>query len=203
LLVRLDALIDDATTAFEGYDYARALERTESFFWSFCDDYVELVKSRAYGTLGSARAESAQATLRVALSALLRLFAPFLPFVTEEVWSWWQEGSVHRAPWPSGASGAALAAGAEFVGAGGDGRVVEDVAWALGQVRSAKSAASRSMRWPVARATVRAGAERLARIAQAADDLREAGAISELVLEDAGEGDDAVDVELAESPASE
>ncbi|MDQ6613867.1 MAG: valine--tRNA ligase [Actinomycetota bacterium] len=184
LLVRLEALIEDATEAFDGYDYARALERTESFFWAFCDDYVELVKSRAYGTLGTERAASAQATLQMALSALLRLFAPFLPFVTEEVWSWWQEGSVHRAAWAAG---------------GGEGAVLDDVAWVLGQIRSAKSGSSKSMRWPVARATVVAGADRLARMARAADDLKEAGTIAELVLQErAADGEDSVEVELAE-----
>jgi valyl-tRNA synthetase len=204
LLQRLGSLIDDATAAFDGYDYARALERTESFFWSFCDDFVELVKSRAYGTLGEDRAASAQAALRIALSALLRLFAPFLPFVTEEVWSWWQEGSVHQAPWPalgeaSGGLGAGLGPG---LGLGlGDGAVLDDVSWALGQIRSAKSAASRSMRWPVDRATVGARPDRLARIAQGADDLKEAGTINELILEEqTGEGDDSVQVGLADSP---
>ena len=96
-----------STGALDDYDYAKALQRTEAFFWDFCDNYVELVKARRYGDAkvgGATVAEgqaSAQAALRTALEMLLRLFAPYLPFATEEVWSWWREGSVHRAAWPT------------------------------------------------------------------------------------------------------
>jgi valyl-tRNA synthetase len=101
MLTQLSRLVEESTERLEGYDYTRVLERTEAFFWSFCDDYLELVKARRYGDFGAEGAASANSAMLVALSTLLRLFAPFLPFVTEEVWSWWQPGSVHRASWPA------------------------------------------------------------------------------------------------------
>ena len=100
LLTSLRTIVADTTRALEGYDYARALQLTETFFWSLCDNYLEMVKSRRYGDHGDEAAGSANATLLGVLSVLNRLFAPYLPFAAEEVWSWWQPGSVHRAQWP-------------------------------------------------------------------------------------------------------
>jgi valyl-tRNA synthetase len=169
VLDQLASVIDQATVAFEAYDYTKALERTEPFFWSFCDDYVELVKSRAYAGDGSALV-----TLRTALSVLLRLFAPFLPHVTEEVWSWWREGSIHRASWPEPAE----------VETGSDDGVVFEVAGAvLGEVRKAKTAAKKSLRAGVTRAVVAGTPEQLAALEAARPDVVEAGRIAELVTE--------------------
>jgi valyl-tRNA synthetase len=176
LLAGLDALVTEATAAFEGYDYARALERTESFFWEFCDDYVELVKNRAYGALGDDRAEAARAALGAALSTLLRLLAPFLPFVTEEVWSWWQEGSVHRAAWPEGggSEGGSLGAGARL---GGPLSTLEVARRVLAEVRRRKTEAGVSLRAPVARVVVSAPDEVLTLLVAGIDDLKQAGAV--------------------------
>jgi valyl-tRNA synthetase len=172
MLVGLAALVDEATAAFERYDYARALERTESSFWSFCDDYLELVKNRAYGEGEGAR--SAQAALGTALDTYLRLFAPFLPFATEEVWSWWRDGSIHRAAWPDAES--VRAAG----GADGDPAVLTVAAEVLGEVRRAKSEAKRSMRAGVDAVLVRDTAERLAALEQSAEDVKAAGVVEQL-----------------------
>ncbi|MBG6091157.1 valine--tRNA ligase [Actinomadura viridis] len=180
MLAALSALVDEATEAFEGYDYTRALERTERFFWEFCDDYLELVKARAYGD--GPEAHSARAALRTALSVLLRLFAPVLPFVTEEVWSWWREGSVHRAAWPLSSD----------LPAGGDPAVLDATAEALRQIRKAKSEAKASMRAEVSHAAVRGSAT--ASIAR--PDLVAAGRIADLSLEDTP-GDLSVTVTLA------
>jgi valyl-tRNA synthetase len=169
LLGRLANVITRATEAFEAFDYTSALEATEKFFWEFCDDYVELVKERAYAEDGGAATESARATLALALEVQLRLLAPFLPYVTEEVWSWWRPDSIHRAPWPLvtelGSAAATDPAAVDAVGA------------ALVGIRGAKSQAKASMRAELARVEI-AGPEELVRAAElAAGDLRAAGKI--------------------------
>jgi valyl-tRNA synthetase len=184
MLTALARVVDEATAAFEAYNYTRALEVTETFFWSFCDDYVELVKSRAYGD--GAAAASAQAALAVALEVQLRLFAPVLPFVTEEVWSWWQAGSVHRASWPV----------ASALPAAGDPAVVTATAAALAGVRKAKSDAKVSMRADVETATVTAPAAQVPLIEAGRADLVDAGRIATLSVQP-GDGELSVAVVLA------
>jgi valyl-tRNA synthetase len=166
MLAQLAQVVDEATAAFEDYDYTKALDRAESFFWRFCDDYVELVKGRAYAE--GAPAASAKAALGVALSTLHRLFAPSLPFVTEEVWSWWQGGSVHRAPWPTSAE----------LPAGGEPGLFDLAAQVLTEVRKAKTTAKRSLRAEVDAVVVTGPAAALDAVRAAEQDLRDAGRVA-------------------------
>jgi valyl-tRNA synthetase len=167
MLARLDATIGDATVALDGFDYARALERTEAFFWWFCDDYVELVKGRAYGGRGVDAAASASAALAIALSALQRLLAPMLPFATEEAWSWSHDTSVHVAPWPTP------------TGEVGDGDVdLDAVSEVLATVRRAKTEAKKSQRAEVAELAITAPSS----LASVRADLVDALTVVELVV---------------------
>ncbi len=187
MLAGLRTVVEQATASFDAFDYTSALEVTEKFFWQFCDDYLELVKERAYGAGGEAAAASAQAALRLALNVLLRLFAPFLPFVTEEAWSWWQQGSVHRAGWPS----------SDELPATGDPALLEAIAAALIGVRGAKSQAKASMKTEVARAVVTGPDELLAELRLVEADLRAVGRITGELVWTPGDAPLAVDVELA------
>jgi valyl-tRNA synthetase len=195
MLGGLAATTREATEAFEAYVYTGALEVTERFFWQFCDDYVELVKERAYGGRGELPGGSAKAALALALDVQLRLLAPFLPFVTEEVWSWWRDGSIHRHPWPGADDlGSAAATDAGMLGA---------AAAVLGALRGTKSAAKVSMRTEISRAEVKGPDALLTLARQAADDLRAAGrVVGELTLvSDEAAADVTADVDLVQSPA--
>jgi valyl-tRNA synthetase len=187
LLAGLAQVVATATAAFEDSNYTRALEAAETFFWSFCDDYLELVKERARGEHGEQAAASARATLGIALEVQLRLFAPFLPFVTEEVWSWWRTGSVHRAPWPTAQ---------EIPVGNGDPGMLETVSVVLSGLRKAKSEAKASMRTPIERAVVLAPSSVEAHIAAAGADLRAAGRVAFLELRQ-GEAIEVTEVVLA------
>ncbi len=190
MLARLATVVEGATADFEDYDHARALERSEAFFWWFCDDYVELVKSRAYGARGADGAASAGVTLRQALETLQLLLAPFLPFVTEEVWSWWRDGSIHAQPWPD--------PGSLRVGDPVDDTGLELTSVVLGQVRRAKTSAKLSQRAAVERVAVQGAADDLAALQIGLADLQEAGSIGEIATEP-GDGPLEVRIVLADA----
>ena len=186
LLAGLRDVVERATESFEAWDFTRALEVTEQFFWSFCDDYLELVKDRAYGGQGDAAAASARATLRIALDVVLRLFAPVLPYVTEEVWSWTHEGSVHRAAWPTTAEAPS----------GGEPEMLGAVGAALAAIRRAKSEAKVGMRAEVPSMTLVGPDGVLAHVRVAEPDLRAAGRLTGALDYALGEELSARDVEL-------
>ncbi|MFE1663525.1 valine--tRNA ligase [Microbacterium sp. P02] len=183
MLATLDVVVREATRAYEAYDHARALELTESFFWTFCDDYLELVKERAYDQSDVGQASAALA-LRLALSTLLRLFAPVLAFATEESWSWFEHGSVHVAPWP------------EPLGFAGDPAVLAAASEALVSIRRAKTEAKASQKTPVTRVTISAPAAAIAILQLTEGDLKAVGRISEIIYAEA-ESTSVTDIVLA------
>ncbi|KAA9110427.1 valine--tRNA ligase [Microbacterium rhizomatis] len=187
MLATLDGVIAEATKALDAYDHARALEVTEQFFWTFCDDYLELVKERAYDRADVGQASAALA-LRIALSTLLRLLAPVLVFATEEPWSWFNEGSVHTSPWPTP------------LGIDGDPAVLSVASAALISIRRAKTEAKASQKTPVSIAAIAAPPAALAALLLAEGDLRAVGRIARLTFT---EGDELTVTGIELAPAEE
>jgi len=164
--------VADSTEQLDGYNYATVLERAERWFWSFCDDYLELVKSRRYGAQGEALAASANSALVAALSVILRVFAPFMPFVTEEVWSWWQAGSIHAAPWPVARELDSLLSDGPDTGS--DLFVYEWATEVLFEVRKQRSEAKQPLKVPITSVTIRVEARRAEYMPKVEADLRSA-----------------------------
>jgi valyl-tRNA synthetase len=189
VLSTLNEVVRQGTAALEEFEYTTALERIERFFWMFCDDYLELVKDRAYGSpdIAEGATDSARLTLRTALSVLQRLLAPFLPFAAEESWSWWHDDSVHSGDWPVPAPSSGAGAGVIALASG-----------VIGAIRKAKSDAKRSMRSPVRVARVSAPAGSLDAARAISADLRAAGNVATLLVEPAADQQLRVDVTLAE-----
>ena len=180
MLTNLSVLVAESTEQLDAYDYARVLERCERFFWSFCDDYLELVKARRYGDFTPEGAASANSAMLVALSTMLRLFAPYLPFVTEEVWSWWRPGSVHRASWPTREEVLASIGGADAAAV----NVSVQCELALVEVRRVKALLKKPAKAIIERAVLPAALEPLV---PAAHDFKAAMHISSLSFADVTE----------------
>jgi valyl-tRNA synthetase len=194
MLERLAGVIGQCTAALDGYDHTGALAAAEEFFWFFCDDYLELVKGRAYGERGGGPGISARAALRLALAVILRLFAPFLPFVTEEVWSWWQDGSVHTAAWP---------APGEVTQAPGPDRALRPspatlaaASGAIAAIRGAKSGARVPMRTPVRTLVVTARRDHLDAVLAVLPDVQAAGRVEHTELRPGDRAEPAYQVTL-------
>jgi valyl-tRNA synthetase len=191
MLTSLSRLVRESTEQLEAYDYARVLERSERFFWSFCDDYLELVKARRYGDFTPEGAASANSAMLVALSTILRLFAPYVPFVTEEVWSWWRPGSIHRSPWP--------APDDVVSGIGGDDLKAVDIfsqaQLALAEVRRIKALEKRPVKAVIERAVLPIS---FALLRPAEEDFKAAAHIRELTFADIAEPD----LTFAQEPAA-
>ena len=192
MLAGLRQLIAEATEAFDKFNYTAALEVCEQFFWTFCDDYLELIKERAYDSEGAdnAGALSARTALRLALDVMLRLFAPFLPFVTEEVWSWWKDGSVHTSSWPT----------ADEVPATGDVDLMSDVSAALVELRGVKSTHKVPMRTPILSARISAPASVIANLKAVESDLTKVSKTESLTFLTGGDKL-VLEAELGEPPA--
>jgi valyl-tRNA synthetase len=191
MLTALARLVEESTQQLEAYDYARVLERTETFFWAFCDDYLELVKARRYGDFGPEAAASSNSAMLVALSTILRLFAPYLPFVTEEVWSWWRQGSVHRTSWPTSAEVLAPIKGGDVEALA----VREATEGALAEVRRIKSILKKPTKAVITKAVLPSTYKALA---PAARDFQAATHIRDLHFSEVAEAQ----LEFAEEPVA-
>ena len=167
--------IEFSTNAFDKLDYAAVLEKAETSFWKFCDHYIELVKVRAYREENEAKKRSAQAALEYSLKTYLRLLAPFIPYITDEVWSWrfaGESASIHRAAWPALSETDSL-----------DKEPVSTLNLAidiLSEVRGAKTQAQKGMKHPVEKLEVALPEAELAVFKTIEDDCIRAGSVETL-----------------------
>ncbi|MBQ7569281.1 valine--tRNA ligase [bacterium] len=212
LLARLRSAVIDATEAFNRFEPASALQTAENEFWDFCDNYVELVKRRSYEAEDTPGRRSAKAALNIALRIFLRLFAPFLPYISEEIWSWrfaasaGRERSVHTSPWPT-AEELTLGQAEEGEADNGHGNVYVCATEVLSQIRQSKTLAQKSLRWPVAKLLVQGEAKDAEALKQVLTDVLLAGSAenAEVAIKEGQPAEGArfmVDVTLAESENS-
>jgi len=178
----LRPLIERATAALDAFDYAQALMLVEEFFWAtFCDNYLELAKPRTYEEALTEGRVSAASALRLIHRAVVRLFAPFLPYLTEEIWHWCYSSdgdmheSVHRSPWPAAEELAAVPAPRNSL-------TYQATVAVLDAVRKAKAEASLSMKAPVKQVTVTGKAEAIAAVQATAGDISQMLQIEEMIV---------------------
>jgi len=139
-------VVGEASLHFEKFEYAAALDKIETSFWKFCDYYIELVKGRAYQETGS-KQRSALAALDWSAQLFLKLFAPFIPFITEEIWAWRYldvAPSVHQAKWPT-PTGVVMKEDLKSP------ELLVEIMSVLSEIRGAKTQAQKSMKHPVER----------------------------------------------------
>jgi len=104
-LSELNKLIKSCTNTFDKYEYSKAKFEADNFFWHvFCDNYLEIVKHRVYNG-NKKEKESAFYTLYNSLLTILKLIAPIMPFITEEIYQTYfrkneKEKSIHISKWP-------------------------------------------------------------------------------------------------------
>jgi valyl-tRNA synthetase len=171
----LRTLVEKCSTHFEDFDYAHALDKAEAEFWQFCDHYIELVKTRAYKEEDQAKRRSAQATLKYSLRTFLLLLAPFLPYITDEVWSWSfiKEGdkeSIHNEPWPTVDTFKEVEKPSKDA-------LVEKAIIVLTEIRGTKSNAQKNMKYPVQKLELVANNDDKERLEIVIADLINAGSI--------------------------
>ena len=203
MVAKLRGVIENSKRSFNNFDYATALSNSEDAFWEFCDNYLELVKVRSYSDEDTPGRTSAFAALSWALKTYLRLFAPFLPYVTEEVWSWSFSsgkdaiGSVHVANWPSveEVTNVAMPEYSEAYPA-----AIE----VISKIRAAKTSAQKSLKWEVSKLSIGGQQEHQDALNRVLDDVLKGGNVNPegvnfSTSEAAEDGMFSVSVELAET----
>jgi len=198
----LSNVVKRATDSFDKFEYAEALQATEECFWNFCDHYLELVKARSYSETDTTGRESAQATLFWTLKTFTRLFAPFMPYITEEIWSWRFQGSgkdasVHSTAWPSVSEVSSIK---------GDPAAFHAAVDVLGVIRGKKTEAQKGQRWGVSKLSVKAADVDLTILKTVLDDVLKAGGVDSnglTLASNAANGGKKFEVELALAEAEE
>ena len=201
VIAELRPMIQRATDAFEAFDYAQALSLVEDFFWgTFCDNYLEIAKPRTYDEELTPGRLSAAATLRIVHRALVRMFAPYLPYLCDEIWHWaysdddGMANNVHKSPWPT-VDELANIPEPQLP------KIYEDTLRVIDIVRKAKSDSNMSIKAPVAELEVKTKGDTLVQVLNTTrDDVMRMLSVETYAIGEGhdGEGDMHVRVALVE-----